>query len=272
MKILMNDETLFKNIEVFDNYFVPEEFKYRDTQIRSLGICISPALRRAKPSNALLIGSTATGKTTSIRFLLNELREHRDKIIPIYVNCEIYNTEYKILSEMYKKMFGYSPPISGLPSSELFNEIFSHLSKKSMVLLIVLDDSEIIFDKSNSIIYSILRGYEVYPNIKAAVWCITHKNLMHMLNDKTRSIFSPEVIEYKKYTNKEIIDILTKRAEYGLYEGVISKDLIEIIAENCFDLRYAIEYLKRAAMLAESDASRKINEKHIKKVIASKAI
>ena len=57
-----------------------------------------------------------------------------------------------------------------------------------------------------------------------------------------------------------------------MYEGVISKDLIEIIAENCFDLRYAIEYLKRAAMLAESDASRKINEKHIKKVIASKAI
>ena len=32
-KLLMNDESLFKNMEVFDIDYVPEEFHYRERQI-----------------------------------------------------------------------------------------------------------------------------------------------------------------------------------------------------------------------------------------------
>lgn len=267
MKILLNDETLFKNIEVFDNDFIPDKFGHRDSQLKTLSMCIKPSLRGSKLSNVLITGSTATGKTTSIKMIFKELKEQRDKIIPVQINCQIYNTEYKVFSEIYKNMFGYSPPSSGLPPSELFNEIFEHISKKKKVLLIVLDDCELLFDKDNKIIYDILRGYEIYEGAKSAVWCITHKNQMHMLDDRTRSIFHPETIEYQKYTQKELVEILSDRAEHGLYENVISKDLIELIAEHCFDLRYAIEYLKRSALLAESEASKKITEKHIRKVL-----
>ena len=267
MKILMNDETLFKNIEVFDHDFIPEEFGYRDNQIKALGMCIKPVLRGSKPSNALLLGTTATGKTTSIKLLIKELKEHRDKTIAIYINCQIYNTKYKIFAELYKNIFGYEPPPSGLPSSELFDEIFKHLAKKKLTLLVIMDDSETIFDKENSTIYDVLRCHEMHERAKSAVWCITHKNLMHMLDDKTRSIFHPEIIKYHKYTHKELVEILSKRAEYGFYEDVISTELIELIAENCFDLRYAIEYIKRAALLAESEASTKIEEQHVRKVL-----
>lgn len=267
MKILMNDETLFKNIEVFDNDFMPDKFGHRDNQLKALSMCINPGLKGSKPSNALILGTTATGKTTSIKLIFNELKEYREKIIPIHINCQVYNTEYKTFCEIYKNMFGYSPPASGLPASELFNEIFDHLSKKKKVLLIVLDDCELLFNKESSTIYNILRGYEIYPNAKSAVWCITHKNIMHTLEDKTRSIFHPEIIEYQKYTQKELVEILSDRAEYGLYEGVISKQLIELIAENSFDLRYAIEYLKRSVLLAESEASKKVTEKHVRKIL-----
>ena len=90
-----------------------------------------------------------------------------------------------------------------------------------------------------------------------------------MLDDKTRSILNPGIIEYKKYTHKELSSILSNRAEHGLYPGVISKNLIELIAENCIDVRYGIEYMKRAALLAESESSKKITEKHVMKTIKS---
>ncbi len=267
MKILINDETLFKNMEVFDNDFIPDKFGHRDSQLKALSMCIKPAIKGSKPSNAILLGSTATGKTTSIKLMFNELKEHTNKIVTVYINCQIYNTEFKIFSEIHKKIFGFSPPPSGISIAELFDKIFSYLSKNKKSILVALDDCELLFDKNNPTIYNILRGYEAYEGVKSAIWCITHKNQMHMIDDKTRSIFHPETIEYKKYNQKELTEILSDRAEHGLYEGVISKDLIELIAEHCFDLRYAIEYLKRSAMLAESEASKKITEKHIRKVL-----
>ena len=268
-KILMNDETLFKNIEVFDNNFIPEEFIYRDNQLNALSMCIKPALRGHKPSNALLLGGTATGKTTSVKLIFSELKDHANKLIPVYVNCQIYNTKYKIFSEIHKKIFGFSPPPSGLPLSELFDKIFSYISKNKKVLLMALDDCEIIFDKSNSTIYDILRGYELYDGAKSSVWCITHKNLMHLLDDKTRSIYNPDSIEYYKYTQKELVEILSKRAECGLYDNIISTELIELIAEKCFDIRYGIEYMRKVVLLAESESSKIVTKKHLMKVLAS---
>ena len=75
------------------------------------------------------------------------------------------------------------------------------------------------------------------------------------------------VIEYNPYTNKEMTGILSMRIAAGLYPGVFSKDLLETIVENCFDLRQAIECIKKSALLAESDAMRAVKEKHVMKFL-----
>ena len=53
----MSYETLFRNEDVFDFSHIPDQFNYRDSQLKALAYCLKPAMRSAKPLNALLIGS-----------------------------------------------------------------------------------------------------------------------------------------------------------------------------------------------------------------------
>ncbi len=64
--ILMGEETLFKDITVFNPDFVPENYLHRESQMEALALCLRPALKGGKPVNSVVVGSPATGKTTAI--------------------------------------------------------------------------------------------------------------------------------------------------------------------------------------------------------------
>ena len=65
--ILMHDESLFQNINAFDPDYLPPNYNYRDTQMEAMAMAIRPAMRGGQPSNAVVLGSPATGKTTAIK-------------------------------------------------------------------------------------------------------------------------------------------------------------------------------------------------------------
>ena len=50
-KILMADQTLFQDRDVFEIDHVPEEFNYRDAQLKDLAFAIQPALEGTRPLN-----------------------------------------------------------------------------------------------------------------------------------------------------------------------------------------------------------------------------
>ena len=74
--ILMADESLFQNINAFDPDYFPPSFNFRDTQMEAMAMSIRPAMRGGQPSNATVLGSPATGKTTAMKkvFELVEIR------------------------------------------------------------------------------------------------------------------------------------------------------------------------------------------------------
>lgn len=65
--ILMYDESLFQDINAFDPDYFPPNYNFRDTQMEAMAMSIRPAIRGGKPSNATVLGSPATGKTTAIK-------------------------------------------------------------------------------------------------------------------------------------------------------------------------------------------------------------
>lgn len=71
--LLMWDQTLFKDIEVFDIDYVPETFEYRDEQIQELAHAIRPALIGGRVLNTVCRGIPGTSKTTTIKKLLEEI-------------------------------------------------------------------------------------------------------------------------------------------------------------------------------------------------------
>lgn len=73
--ILMYDESLFQDINAFDPDYFPPSFNFRDTQMEAMAMAIRPAMKGGQPSNATIMGSPATGKTTAMKKYLNLLKE-----------------------------------------------------------------------------------------------------------------------------------------------------------------------------------------------------
>ncbi len=265
---LLSEETLFRNEEVFNPDYLPEEFLYRNAQLRSLSACAKPALRGSKPLNAFLFGVPATGKTTSVRFVFDELKKSTDKVVCVHINCQIYSTPYKIFSEIHRVVFGFAPPETGVPLSSIYDKMFLRLGREKKSLIVCLDDVNFLFlgGNANEVFYQILRAYEVHP-VHTAVWSISTQNDNHKLEDRVRSVHQHETISFHPYSKSEMVSILKNRADAGFYPNVMNKSIVEILACHAQDVRHGIELLRKAAMNAEGDASRVVREAHAQKAI-----
>src|SRR3989338_1868955 len=270
MAKLKPGETLFRDESVFEPNYLPEDFLFRDSEVKELTACMKPALKGMKPANAFIFGKPATGKTTATKLIFNKLQEETGKAVTVHVNCHIYNSEYRILGELHKKLFGFVPPETGLPVAALYDKVFTKLDREKKALVMALDDMNFYDAKqANAILYDMIRAYEVYPKIKTAIWCISTANMMHKLDDKARSCFVSNVLEFAPYGKDEMKEILKARAGAGLATNAITDAVLLKIAGSSADLRHAIETLKKSAMLAEDEMATKITEKHAERALKS---
>jgi cell division control protein 6 len=89
---------------------------------------------------------------------------------------------------------------------------------------------------------------------------------MAKLDQKTGSVFNPVKVHFPPYSRKEAHDILATRVTYGLYDGVLSEELLDYAVEKTVaagDMRVGIDLIRRSTLLAEKDASRKITKDHM---------
>ncbi|HNO08442.1 MAG TPA: AAA family ATPase, partial [Methanoregulaceae archaeon] len=154
--LLMWDETLFRDPEVFEIDYVPEQFNHRESQIRELAFQIHPGLRGGRPLNTICRGLPGTGKTTSVRKIFSEIEENTKKLVPIYINCQIDNTKFAIFSQIYRRLSGHLPPASGTSFKQVFDAIARMLLKEEVVLLVALDDANYLLyeNEMNRVLYS----------------------------------------------------------------------------------------------------------------------
>jgi len=274
--ILMHDETLFKDARAFDPDYIPKNFNHRESQVEAIALCIKPALGGTRAVNALIHGPPATGKTTAINKLREDLSEvpRGDNVVIVHVNCQIHSSKFSIFSQIHNAIIGHTPPETGVPFKKVYEAIFKKLMKEEKSLIVALDDMGYLFyDRhANEVLYDILRVHEVFPGARAAVFSIVSDiEFVHKLEDRVRSVFRPSEIFFQPYSESEMFDILKERALEGFYPDVISMNLISKVAEyasSTGDLRLGIEILRRSAFAAENDASRKIEASHVEKAIA----
>ena len=101
--ILMHDESLFQNINASDPDYVPPNYNYRDRQMEAMAMAIRPAISGGQPSNSVVLGSCATGKTTAIRKVFELVEKSTEKVTCVYINCQLHTTRFGIFSQIYKK-------------------------------------------------------------------------------------------------------------------------------------------------------------------------
>jgi len=94
--MLKDGETLFTNEEALDFEFIPKLLPFRDAQQHAIANCIKPLFQERNGRNAIVYGAPGIGKTAATRWILREIQDDTDEIIPIYINCWQKNTTYKV--------------------------------------------------------------------------------------------------------------------------------------------------------------------------------
>lgn len=273
--LLLYDETLFKNIDAFNPDYIPKNFMHRKEQMEALALSIRPALRNGRPVNAVILGSCATGKTTAVKKIFEMVESASDKVVCVYINCQIHTTRFGIFSQIYQKIFGHTPPETGVPFSRIYQKIMQYLSSEKKTLMVALDDINYLFysKNANKIFYDILRAHEAFEGIKTGVFAILSDIEFRFALDKNvNSIFIPQEIIFSPYTKEEMRDILKERVKIGFYPEVITEELIDEIAEytsSSGDLRVGIDLLRISGNMAEAEASKTIERKHVQEAFKS---
>jgi len=265
------EETLFQNERVFDLDHVPENFIHRDAQMEDIGYSLLPALRGERAINTLIVGPTATGKTTGLKLRFSELEEESDRVVLVHINCQLTDTKFGVFSQIYRKLSGHLPPETGVPFSKVYEFIFKKLQKEGQSLVVALDDMNYLFygRHGNEILYDLLRAHEVFPGTRTSIFAVVSDTRVKLrLDPRVASIFNYREVYFPPYSRAEMFDILHNRAKLGFFPGVIDRELVEEIASQAFehgDLRIGIELLRMSGVVAEAEASRKITEEHVEK-------
>jgi cell division control protein 6 len=264
------DETVFRNEHVFEIDYVPETFHHRDSQMETLKYAMRPATRGARPLNAKVEGPPGTGKTTGVRKLFDELAT-QPGVRTVLVNCQVNATRYSVFSQLFRGMFDYEPPSSGVSFKKLFQQITDKLVENEEVMVVALDEVNYLYYESEAsdTLYSLLRAHEDQGGARIGVVVISSDpdlEVIGELDGRVQSVFRPEDVYFPVYGQAEIVDILDERVHSGFQDGVMSPTVLDRVAEltaETGDLRVGIDLLRRAGLNAEMRGSKTVTREDV---------
>lgn len=143
-----------------------EEFLYRETQMKRIGYAIATGIQGEQPQNIVCIGPPGTVKTTSFKKIIEEAEEiSQSCLIFAYVNCRYTPTHFSVLVEIYKKITGIEPPISGIALKKFYEKVAQTLVARNKSLFVILDDADFLVLRGifHKVVNNVLRLYEEYP-------------------------------------------------------------------------------------------------------------
>lgn len=284
----LKKESIFINKLALLSSYIPEDILYREEQLQEIANILAPSLRMEKPSNLFIYGKTGTGKTLSIKYILNTMLITAEKnnltFKPIYINCKlkrVADTEYRLIARLIKE-YNQKIPSTGLPTDEVYNIFYDLLDKEKHLLLLVLDEIDQLTKKiGDGVLYNLIR---INAELKNSQICLVgiSNNLVFSenLDPRVKSSLSGEELIFPPYNALQIQEILRKRAEITFKENVLQNGVIEkcaaFAARDHGDARRAIDLLRIAGEIAERSGENKIEIKHLdeaeKKVEVDKII
>ncbi len=261
---------IFKNREKLLPDYIPDRLPHRDEQIKRLATILAPALGGSRPSNVFIYGLTGTGKTAVSRYVLTKLtKKDGDNIIYIYINCRQNDTNYRVLAELARNI-GIKIPFTGLATSEVKKRVLEGLERRGKIVIVVLDEIDHLVKKSgDDVLYFLTRINEQLMNSKLSVIGITNDlKFMEFLDARVKSSLGEEELVFPPYNNKELEDILRKRAAEAFHEGALNDNVISlcaaIAARQNGDCRLALDLLLKAAEIAERRGEDMVTEEHVR--------
>jgi cell division control protein 6 len=271
---LLGCDGLFVNREAMRPTFMPEILPHRENEINNLASVLVPALRQETPSNVFIYGKTGTGKTAVAKFVGKELLKKGDetgkKVNFIYINCEVVDTQYRLLQNIANHFideWSERIPFTGWPTDEVFAKLKTMIEKHGGVAVIILDEVDKL--KGDEALYNLSRINSDLVNSKVSIVGLSNDlKFTEFLDPRVKSSLGEENMIFPPYDAGELQDILNQRIEIALKKGCIDEDVVPLCsalaAQEHGDARRALDLLRMSAELAERGKSPRITKKHVR--------
>ena len=292
------DETphkaIFKNVSVLRESYIPDKFPHREKQQEEILQILKVIKEGRLPENMIIWGGSGTGKTAIVKhitnFLLQKLGgkfsdslkktddiykgEMEQKLLGVYVNCNITNTYYRVLTEICNTM-GAKLPFTGLATDAVF-KVLRKLIEESGIenLIFILDEIDELVRNDKTSLYGLARINEMLKNPTVTLIGICNDiGIIDDMNQKITSSLGFIEISFPNYTILELGDILRIRAKMAINNGGISEGAIPYLAakgsqSHSGNVRILLTLLRKAGSIAENEANiitRELLEKAEKK-------
>jgi cell division control protein 6 len=236
--------------------YLPDEILHRERELQAIADSVKPLLVRRTPDNLFIHGASGTGKTTCVKYLLKQLTGHSSSVLPVYVNCWENPTQVAVYNRIIEEM-RLPIPRRGLASDEIFDRIMEYSANYKKPILLVLDEMDGL--RHEKLLYSISRSNEKRLTF-GIIGISNSKSLLSRLDARIRSSLRFVEMEFKPYSEEQLLAIIRTRAERALSPGSYDDRLLLKIARSVDDgsARVAIGRLWKAAKRAESAGRDKI--------------
>jgi cell division control protein 6 len=271
---ILQKEPLFVNKEALRHSYTPSELPHREAEIRQLASILAPSLKGETPSNILIYGKSGTGKTIVSKFICHELKKTGKKlgvdVRPIYLNCEITDTKYRVLATLAKE-FGENVPFTGWPTDKVYGHLKEAADKKNRRIVILLDEIDKLVGKDgDKVIYSLTRMNSELQNARVSIIGISNDlKFTSYLDARVQSSLGEEEVVFSPYNARQLEDILSQRAELAFKPGVLDEFVIPLCAALAArehgDARRALDLLRVSGEVAERDNAELVTEVHVRK-------
>jgi len=273
----LDKESLFRQKKVLQANYIPDKILHRDNEVDTIAHIMAPALKMEKPSNIFLYGKTGTGKTTSAKYVAEQMediaKEKGISLKVIYLNCKlkrIADTEYRLIWQLINE-FGTKVPSTGLPTDDIYSVFIDLIERKKQTLILILDEIDQLVKKAgDGIIYNLTRLNSDLKNTQISLVGISN-DLMFIdnIDPRVKSSLSEEEVIFPPYNALQLQDILKKRSMMAFKTNVLGAGVIEkcaaYAAREHGDARRALELLRVAGELAEREDLAKVKIAHIDK-------
>jgi len=269
---LMGDGKIFTNREVLRPTYVPENLPHRKKQIRGLADTLSPALKGGTPSNIVIYGKTGTGKTATVKYVSKELeemaRKRGSKCIMLYINGEVFDTQYRIFAYL-ARTFNQQIPMIGWPTDMVYSEFKTAVDTEDRCVIVVLDEVDRLAGKGEGALYNLSRINSELNHAKVSMIGISNDlTFTDLLDQRVKSSLGEEEIIFPPYNANQLQDILGERAEIAFNESTLDDSVIPLCAafaaQEHGDARRALDLLRVSGEIAERTGSERVTEEHVR--------
>ncbi|MGI6589270.1 MAG: Cdc6/Cdc18 family protein [Candidatus Iainarchaeum sp.] len=272
----MNKATVFQNKDIISPHYIPQKLPFREKQIDVITQGLSAVIHNSKPNNVFIYGKVGSGKTATVKHVLDHLEEFVKKnnlsSKHCYINCRSHESKYKVLLKALRTFYP-EKDFLGYSSSFVYEKLLEYATTKKAHLILVLDEIDKVKD-IDELAYSLSRGNDELQGGSITMIGISNNLIFkEKLDPRTKSSLCERELVFNPYNASELMQILSERCVTAFKPNAVTQGAISlasaIAAQESGDARTAVMLMQRAGEIADGEGVDSVTDVHIEKAKAS---